>query len=75
MIESVDAIRAMRDGRAKVFMGMGGNFVSAAPDTAVTENALPAVVLPGAVSVKLEAAAAVGFDGVAARVCTDPSIV
>ena len=25
-VDTVDAIRAMRDGRAKVFMGMGGNF-------------------------------------------------
>jgi molybdopterin-dependent oxidoreductase alpha subunit len=36
----VNAIRAMRDGRASVFMGMGGNFLSAAPDTAVTAAAL-----------------------------------
>ena len=28
-LDTVDAIRAMRDGRAKVFMGMGGNFASA----------------------------------------------
>ena len=33
----VGAIRAMRDGRAKVFFAMGGNFVAATPDTAVTE--------------------------------------
>ena len=25
-LDTVDAIRAMRDGRAKVFIGMGGNF-------------------------------------------------
>ena len=36
----VDTIRAMRDGRVKVFFAMGGNFVSATPDTAVTEQAL-----------------------------------
>src|SRR5581483_9583737 len=28
-LDTVDSIRAMRDGRAKVFMGMGGNFASA----------------------------------------------
>lgn len=29
--DTVAAIRAMRDGRAKVFVGMGGNFASATP--------------------------------------------
>ncbi|WP_067539826.1 FdhF/YdeP family oxidoreductase [Nocardia crassostreae] len=38
--DTVDAIRAMRDGRAKVFFGMGGNFAAATPDTEVTEAAL-----------------------------------
>jgi len=33
----VDIIRAMRDGRVSVFMAMGGNFISATPDTVVTE--------------------------------------
>jgi len=37
---TVDAIRAMRDGRAHVFLGLGGNFAAATPDTAVTEAAL-----------------------------------
>ena len=36
----VDAIRAMRDGRAHVFFAMGGNFLSAAPDTEATAAAL-----------------------------------
>jgi molybdopterin-dependent oxidoreductase alpha subunit len=36
----VDAIRAMRDGRAHVFLAMGGNFLSAAPDTEATAQAL-----------------------------------
>ncbi|MGA9853872.1 MAG: FdhF/YdeP family oxidoreductase, partial [Gammaproteobacteria bacterium] len=36
----VDAIRAMRDRRAHVFFAMGGNFLSAAPDTEVTAQAL-----------------------------------
>ncbi len=37
---TVDAIRAMRDGRASVFIGLGGNFAAATPDSAVTEAAL-----------------------------------
>ena len=47
-VDTVDAIRAMRDGRAKVFMGMGGNFASATPDTAVTEAALAQLLSDGA---------------------------
>ncbi|HTX45232.1 MAG TPA: FdhF/YdeP family oxidoreductase [Solirubrobacteraceae bacterium] len=39
-VDVVDAIRAMRDGRAHVFMAMGGNFLSATPDTEVTAAAL-----------------------------------
>ena len=49
----VDAIRAMRDGKVKFFMGMGGNFVRATPDTAVTERALSNVELSVQVSTKL----------------------
>ena len=52
-LDTVDAIRAMRDGRAKVFMGMGGNFASATPDTAVTEAALRSCALTVQVSTKL----------------------
>jgi molybdopterin-dependent oxidoreductase alpha subunit len=51
--DTVDAIRAMRDGRVKVFMGMGGNFVAASPDTAVTEAALQNCALTVQVSTKL----------------------
>jgi molybdopterin-dependent oxidoreductase alpha subunit len=39
-VDVVHAIRAMRDGRAHVFMAMGGNFLSATPDTDVTAAAL-----------------------------------
>jgi molybdopterin-dependent oxidoreductase alpha subunit len=39
-VDVVHAIRAMRDGRAHVFMAMGGNFLSATPDTEVTAAAL-----------------------------------
>ncbi len=52
-VDTVGAIRAMRDGRAKVFMGMGGNFASATPDTAVTEAALRNCSLTVQVSTKL----------------------
>jgi molybdopterin-dependent oxidoreductase alpha subunit len=52
-VDTVDAIRAMRDGRAKVFMAMGGNFAMATPDTAVTEAALRSCSLTVQVSTKL----------------------
>jgi molybdopterin-dependent oxidoreductase alpha subunit len=52
-VDTVDAIRAMRDRRAKVFMSMGGNFASATPDTAVTEAALRSCSLTVQVSTKL----------------------
>lgn len=39
-VDVVDSIGAMRDGRAKVFLAMGGNFLSAAPDTVATAAAL-----------------------------------
>ncbi|MGC5223943.1 FdhF/YdeP family oxidoreductase [Micromonospora sp. DT81.3] len=51
--DTVEAIRAMRDGKVRVFMGMGGNFVMAAPDTAVTEAALRRTELSVQVSTKL----------------------
>ncbi|AGB24501.1 molybdopterin-dependent oxidoreductase alpha subunit [Mycobacterium sp. JS623] len=52
-LDTVGAIRAMRDGHAKVFMGMGGNFAMATPDTAVTEAALRNCALTVQVSTKL----------------------
>ena len=51
--DTVEAIRAMRDGKARVFMGMGGNFVSATPDTAVVEAAMRNLDLTVHVSTKL----------------------
>ncbi len=51
--DTVDAIRAMRDGRASFFMAMGGNFVSATPDTAATEAALRNCAFTVQVSTKL----------------------
>ncbi|MDU0290324.1 FdhF/YdeP family oxidoreductase [Saccharothrix longispora] len=51
--DTVASIRAMRDGRARVFFAVGGNFVSAAPDTAVTEAAMRGLDLTVHVSTKL----------------------
>ncbi|MEU3648733.1 FdhF/YdeP family oxidoreductase [Lentzea sp. NPDC034063] len=51
--DTVDAINAMRQGRGKVFIAMGGNFVSATPDTPVTEKALEQCSLTAHVSTKL----------------------
>jgi len=51
--DTVDAIRALRDGQAEVFVAMGGNFVAATPDTAVTEAAMRRTRLTVQVSTKL----------------------
>ncbi|MEU4007405.1 FdhF/YdeP family oxidoreductase [Streptomyces pseudogriseolus] len=55
----VRAIRALRDGEAKVFFAMGGNFVSASPDTEVTEAAMRQARLTVHVSTKLNRSHAV----------------
>ncbi|MEZ0076540.1 FdhF/YdeP family oxidoreductase [Planotetraspora sp. GP83] len=52
-LDTVEAIRAMRDGAVKVFFGMGGNFVRATPDSEVTEAALRRTRLTVQVSTKL----------------------
>jgi len=51
--DTVNAIRAMRDGKVRVFLGLGGNFVAAAPDTEVTESAMRNCALTVHVSTKL----------------------
>jgi molybdopterin-dependent oxidoreductase alpha subunit len=51
--DSVDAIRAMRDGRAKFFLGVAGNFVRATPDSDVTEAAMRRCRLTAHISTKL----------------------
>jgi molybdopterin-dependent oxidoreductase alpha subunit len=58
-LDTVAAIRAMRDGRARLFLGMGGNFVRATPDSAVTEAALRGCRLTAQVSTKLNRSHAV----------------
>ncbi|MDB1088577.1 FdhF/YdeP family oxidoreductase [Streptomyces sp. ACA25] len=52
-LDTVRSIRALRDGRVKVFFAMGGNFVAASPDTAVTEDAMRRARLTVHVSTKL----------------------
>ncbi|MGW1815752.1 FdhF/YdeP family oxidoreductase [Streptomyces sp. NPDC002125] len=55
----VRSIEALRDGDAKVFFAMGGNFVGATPDTAVTEAAMRRARLTVHVSTKLNRSHAV----------------
>jgi molybdopterin-dependent oxidoreductase alpha subunit len=52
-LDTVDAIRALRDGQARVFLGLGGNFVQAAPDTDVTAAALRSARLTVQISTKI----------------------
>ncbi|MFI6456804.1 FdhF/YdeP family oxidoreductase [Streptosporangium amethystogenes] len=57
--DTVEAIRALRSEQAKVFIAMGGNFVSATPDTAATEEAMRRARLTVQVSTKLNRSHAV----------------
>jgi molybdopterin-dependent oxidoreductase alpha subunit len=50
---TVEAIHAMLDGRAKLFFAMGGNFLQATPDTERTAHALEACEMRVHVSTKL----------------------
>lgn len=50
---AVLAIKAMEEGRAKVFIGLGGNFAQATPDTARTHAALRNCALTVQISTKL----------------------
>jgi molybdopterin-dependent oxidoreductase alpha subunit len=52
-LDTVDAVKALRDGRARFFLAMGGNFASAVSDTEVTEAALRRADLTVHVSTKL----------------------
>lgn len=51
--DTVEAIHAMNSGDAKVFIAMGGNFLSAAPDTNYTARALSNCKLTVHISTKL----------------------
>ncbi|MGB0372406.1 MAG: FdhF/YdeP family oxidoreductase [Opitutales bacterium] len=50
---TVEAIRAMHKGQARVFFGLGGNFLSASPDTHYTAEAMRKCALTVHVSTKL----------------------
>ena len=52
----IQAIKAMLGGRAKVFIGMGGNFVAAVPDKPLVEEAMRKLRLTVAVTTKLNRA-------------------
>jgi molybdopterin-dependent oxidoreductase alpha subunit len=51
--DTVNTLRAMRDGTIGVFFALGGNFVSATPDTELTERAMSSCGLTVHVSTKL----------------------
>lgn len=52
-LDTVHAIKAMLEGQGKVFVGMGGNFLSATPDTEATAKALRKCDLTVHISTKL----------------------
>lgn len=52
-VDVVDSIKAMHAGKIKVFFAMGGNFLSATPDTGYTADAMRKLKLNVNVSTKL----------------------
>jgi molybdopterin-dependent oxidoreductase alpha subunit len=54
--DTVKTIQAMHDGRVKVFVGLGGNFLGAPPDTKFTSEALARCRLTVQISTKLNRA-------------------
>ncbi len=52
-LDTVRTIQAMHEGRVKVFVGLGGNFLSATPDTHYTAEAMQRCRLTVQVSTKL----------------------
>ncbi|HVE58736.1 MAG TPA: FdhF/YdeP family oxidoreductase [Pyrinomonadaceae bacterium] len=57
--DTVKAIKAMHSGEAKIFFGLGGNFLIATPDTEFTETALRNCQLTAQVITKLNRTALV----------------
>jgi molybdopterin-dependent oxidoreductase alpha subunit len=51
--DTVETIKQMHEGRIRVFVGMGGNFLSATPDTEFTAKALQRCRLTAHISIKL----------------------
>src|SRR5437763_658863 len=54
--DTVETIKAMHDGKIRFFFGMGGNFLSATPDTEFTAEALQKCRVTAQVSTKLNRA-------------------
>ncbi|KUL23801.1 FdhF/YdeP family oxidoreductase [Actinoplanes awajinensis] len=52
-VDAADAVRVFRDGKAKVFVALGGNFVAAMSDTEVTAAAMRGADLTVQISTKL----------------------
>lgn len=52
-LDTVQSLKAMHDEQVKVFIGMGGNFLSATPDTGYTAKALSKCRLTVQISTKL----------------------
>lgn len=52
-LDTVESIKAMHEGQAKIFFALGGNFLSATPDTEYTARALQRCRLTVQVSTKL----------------------
>ena len=55
-LDTVESIKAMHAGKAKIFFAMGGNFLSATPDTEYTADALRKCRLTVHVSTKMNRA-------------------
>ncbi|WP_026449086.1 FdhF/YdeP family oxidoreductase [Actinopolyspora mortivallis] len=51
--DTVETLRAMHEGKCRAFVGLGGNFAAATPDSAATERALRGCELTVQVSTKL----------------------
>ena len=51
--DTLDAVRALSTGAARIMIGLGGNFVRATPDTTHTEQALTGAQLTVQISTKL----------------------
>jgi molybdopterin-dependent oxidoreductase alpha subunit len=52
-LDSVKSVKAMHDGRVKVFVSLGGNFLRAVPDTAYAAEALSSTRLTVRIGTKL----------------------
>ncbi len=52
-LDTLDAVRALSNGIARIMIGLGGNFVRATPDTDLTEQALTGAQLTVQISTKL----------------------